>query len=148
MALKDDPARLRAATYPHHFEQRVVYSDMDSFRHLNNGAVTRYVEEGRASLNIAIFGVSAFIDPPEGLQLLFASVTVDYLAQAHYPGTVTICSGISKIGRTSWVPVHAAFQDGVCFALAGGVMVKARNGTPEPLTERERAAMEELMLVP
>jgi acyl-CoA thioester hydrolase len=148
VTLKDDAARLRLETYPHRFEQRVLYSDMDSFRHLNNGAVTRYFEEGRASLNIAIFGASAFIDPPEGLELLFASVTVDYLAQAHYPGTVTVCSGISKVGRTSWAPVHAAFQDGVCFALGGGAMVKARNGTPEPLAEAERTVMEKLMIRP
>jgi acyl-CoA thioester hydrolase len=146
MAIKDDPARLRAEIYPHRFEQRVVYADMDAFRHLNNGAAARYFEEGRASLNIGIFGVSAMVDPPDGLQLLFATVVVDYLAQAQYPGTVTVCSGISRIGRTSWVPAHAAFQDGICFALSESVMVKARNGVPEPLTDGERAGMAKVML--
>jgi acyl-CoA thioester hydrolase len=146
MALKDDPARLRPETYPLRFEQRVLYADMDSFRHLNNGAAARYFEEGRASLNIRIFGASAFIDPPDGLQLLFATVVVDYLAQAYYPGSVEVCSGIVSVGRTSWVVAHAAIQDGVCFALSESVLVKARYGKPEAVTDDERAEMVQLLL--
>lgn len=146
MALKDDPARNRPETYPLRFEQRLVYADMDAFRHLNNGAVARYFEEGRASLNMRVFGVSAMIDPPNGLQLLFATVVTDFLAQAHYPGTVTIYSGIARVGRTSWVLAHAAFQEDACFALSESVLVKARNGIPEPLSGAERTEMANLML--
>ena len=146
MAIRDDQARLRPETYPHHFEQRALFADMDAFRHLNNGAATRYFEEGRASLNAGVFGVAALVDPPNGLQLLFATVVTDYLAQAHYPGTVTVCSGIAKVGRTSWTFAHAAFQDGVCFALSESVVVKSHHGKPEPLSDGERAEMAKVML--
>ena len=146
MALKDDPARLLADSYPLRFGTRVLYSDMDAFRHLNNGATGRYLEEGRADLNIRVFGVECMIDPPGGLQLLFATVTVDFVRQAHYPGDVEICTGVLKVGGSSYVLAQAAFQKGECFALAEAVMVKAIEGRPTRLSDAERAAIEGLLL--
>ncbi|MBV9841915.1 MAG: acyl-CoA thioesterase [Sphingomonadaceae bacterium] len=114
---------------------------MDAFRHLNNGATGRYLEEGRADLNMRVFGVECMIDPPGGLQLLFATTTVDYVRQAHYPGTAEIASGVVRIGGSSYVIAQAAFQDGRCFALAEAVMVKAIAGRPSSLREQERDAL-------
>jgi len=146
VALKDDPARQLADNYPLRFSTRILYSDMDAFRHLNNGATGRYFEEGRASINMQVFGVDCMIDPPGGLQLLFATVTVDYIRQAHYPGEAEVTSGIVKIGGSSYVIAQAAFQDGQCFALAAAVMVKAIDGRPARLGDVERAAMDGLLL--
>lgn len=146
MALKDTPARLVVDTYPLRFTTRVLYSDMDAFRHLNNGATGRFLEEGRADLNMRIFGVECMIDPPGGLQLLFATVTVDYIKQGYYPGAVDILSGIVKVGGSSYVVGQAAFQNGECFALAEAVMVKAIDGKPARLTDQEREPMQSLML--
>lgn len=146
MPMKDTPARLLAASYPLRFTTRVLYADMDAFRHLNNGATGRYFEEGRADLNIQVFGTGTMTNPPEGQQLLFASSTIDFLAQAHYPGSVELMTGIARIGTSSWTVAQAAFQNGICFALAEGVMVKASNGRPAPLTAAERTAMARLIL--
>lgn len=146
MALKDDPRRLDIASYPLRIDTRVLYADMDAFRHVNNGATGRYLEEGRADLNMRVFGTECMIDPPEGMQLLFATVTVDYLLQAYYPGSVTIASGLKSIGRSSFVIAQAAFQNGACFALAEAVMVKAIDGRPAPLTDAERAGLEAFLL--
>jgi acyl-CoA thioester hydrolase len=146
MALKDDPARQQADTYPLRFTTRILYSDMDAFRHLNNGATGRYFEEGRADLNMRVFGVACMIDPPGGLQLLFATTTVDYVRQAHYPGDVEIATGIVRIGGSSYVIAQATFQNGQCFALAEAVMVKAIDGRPASLTGAERSAIGGLTL--
>lgn len=146
MSLKDDPRRLIADTYPIRFETRILYADMDGFRHLNNGATGRYFEEGRATFNMRVFGVGCMIDPPPGHQLLFANVTIDFVRQAHYPGSVEIATGCSRIGNSSYVLSQAAFQNGECFALADAVMVKAHDGRPTPLNEAERAIVAQLML--
>ena len=146
MALKGDPARQQADAYPLRFTTRILYSDMDAFRHLNNGATGRYFEEGRADLNMRVFGVACMIDPPRGLQLLFATTTVDYVRQAHYPGEAEIATGVVRIGGSSYVIAQAAFQNGQCFALAEAVMVKAIDGRPAPLTEAEREAIGGLTL--
>lgn len=148
MALKDDPARQLARTYPLRFSSRILYSDMDAFRHLNNGATGRYLEEGRSDLNMRVFGKECMIDPPGGLQLLFATVTIDYIRQAHYPGSVELGSGIVSVGGSSYVIAQAAFQDGQCFAVAQTVMVKAIDGVPSKLTDGERAALTQLTLQP
>ncbi len=146
MALKDDSRRLDIASYPLRFDTRVLYADMDAFRHVNNGATGRYLEEGRADLNMRVFGNACMIDPPEGMQLLFATVTVDYLLQAYYPGQVTIASGLTSLGRSSYVIAQAAFQNGACFALAEAVMVKAIDGRPAALTDAEREGLAAFLL--
>ncbi|MDO7842157.1 acyl-CoA thioesterase [Sphingomonas immobilis] len=146
MALKDTPARLLIETYPLRFTTRILYADMDAFRHLNNGATGRYLEEGRADLNMRVFGRECMIDPPGGLQILFANVTIDYIRQAHYPGEVEVLTGIAKVGGSSYVLAQAARQHGECFALAEAVMVKAIDGASSRLSDAERAAMAPLML--
>lgn len=146
MALKDDPTRLIRDRYPLHFTTRILYADMDAFRHLNNGATGRYFEEGRADLNMSVFGKESMIDPPGGLQLLFATVTIDFIKQAHYPGTVEIATGLTRIGSSSYIIAQAAFQDDVCFALGEAVMVKAIDGRPAALTEKERSRMESFLI--
>ncbi|CAM8672648.1 thioesterase family protein [Sphingobium sp.] len=146
MGLKDDPARLIRDRYPMRFTTRILYSDMDAFRHLNNGATGRYLEEGRADLNMTVFGEDCMIDPPGGLQLLFATVTIDFIKQAHYPGTVEIATGLTRIGGSSYIIAQAAFQHDVCFALGEAVMVKAIDGRPKALTDDEKARMEGLSI--
>ena len=146
MPQKDDPARLDLASYPARFDLRILYADMDAFRHLNNGATGRYFEEGRAALNMRIFGDDCMTDPKDGLQLLFAAQSTDFLLQAHYPGRVEIGTGISRLGNSSYVIAQGAFQNGACFALGEVTLVKARHGQPMPLSADERARAEALLL--
>ena len=146
MALKDDPTWLIRDRYPLHFTTRILYADMDAFRHLNNGATGRYFEEGRADLNMSVFGKESMIDPPGGLQLLFATVTIDFIKQAHYPGAVEIATGLTRIGSSSYIIVQAAFQHDVCFALSEAVMVKAVDGRPAALVQEEKLRMERLLI--
>lgn len=146
MSQKDDAARRLAETYAVRFATRTLYADMDAFRHLNNGAIGRYFEEGRADLNMRLFGVECMIDPPGGLQLLFANVIIDFLLQAHYPGTIEIGTGIARIGNSSYVVAQGAFQNGACFALAEAVMVHAIHGRPTPLPDAARAIAETLRI--
>jgi acyl-CoA thioester hydrolase len=141
MSLKDKPGRLQLERYPLRLTTRVLYADMDAFRHVNNGAT------GRSTLNMQVFGASVMIHPSGGLQLLFANIIVDFLAQAHYPGEVEIASGISRIGNSSWTISQAAFQNGHCFALSDGILVKAVDGKPVALTQEERGAMTNLLLL-
>lgn len=146
MSAKHDPKRLLAETYPLRFPLRILYSDMDAFRHLNNGATGRYFEEGRADFNMRLFGVGCMIDPPPGQQILFANVVLDYVRQAHYPGAVEIATGCARVGNSSYVLAQAAFQNGLCFALSEAVMVKAVDGRPAPLSTGERDILATLQL--
>ena len=136
-----DPALMRADAYPISIGLRTSFADMDAFRHINNGATGRYFEEARADLNMRVFGQGVMVDPQDGLQLLFARVIIDYLAQIHYPGSVDIATAIAHVGTSSYTMQQALFQNGQCCALSTSTLVKARHGRPDPLTEAEREGL-------
>lgn len=146
MKQSTDSARLARETYKSHFVYRTLYSDMDGFRHLNNGVVGRLFEEGRAEMNMAAFGTEILVDPGPGLQLLFARISTDYLRQARYPGEVEIATGVTRIGNSSWTVAQAAFQDGICFAVSETVTVKAAQGKAVGIAPDERAILERYLL--
>jgi len=132
--LSEQAARLDLGSYPVRFAYRTLYSDMDTNRHLNNVAFGRLFEEGRVDLTRRVFDVPA----TPGLTMMLATITIEFLAEARYPGSVEVASAVSHIGGSSFSLGQAASQDGACVALADCVMVKAVAGRPVPLTEDER----------
>jgi acyl-CoA thioester hydrolase len=135
--LAEQADRLDAGNYPVRFAYRTLYSDMDPNRHLNNGSFGRLFEEGRADLHHRVIDRSA----ADGLILVLATITMEFLREGRYPGSVEVASAVLRVGGSSYVLAQAAFQDQACIALAECVMVKAAPGPeagPVPLTERER----------
>jgi len=141
--LRDDLLRLKLQTYPRVVEMRATYADVDSFQHLNNVALARYFEEGRATLNMEVFGVDAVVRPSEGVQLLFASIVIDYVSQGQYPGKVEVGTGVSKVGRSSFTQSAGLFQQGRCVALCDAVTVFASGGKGAELPPDVRAALQQ-----
>jgi acyl-CoA thioester hydrolase len=138
--LAEQADRLDAANYPVRFTYRTIYSDMDVNRHLNNGAFGRLFEEGRADLHYRVAGMSA--GPADnGLILLLATITMEFLREGRYPGSVEVASAVLRVGGSSYVLAQAAFQDQECIALADCVMVKASRAGPLQLTAAEREQM-------
>jgi acyl-CoA thioester hydrolase len=138
--LAEQADRLNAANYPVRFAYRTIYSDMDPNRHLNNGAFGRLFEEGRADLHHRVVGVSA--GPADnGLILLLATITMEFLREGRYPGSVEVASAVLRVGGSSYVLAQATFQDQECIALADCVMVKASRAGPLQLTAAERELM-------
>jgi acyl-CoA thioester hydrolase len=129
--LAGQSARLDAGSYPVRFAYRTLFSDMDANRHLNNGTFGRLFEEGRAHLTHRVF------DAP-GLSFLLATITIEFLSEARYPGSVEVASAVTRVGGSSYTLAQAAYQDGKCAALADCVMVKSAAGRPVPLTGAER----------
>ena len=133
--------RLDAGNYPVRFAYRTLYSDMDPNRHLNNGAFSRLFEEGRADLHHRIIGMPGAVAVANGLILLLATITIEFLREGQYPGSVEVASGVLRVGSSSYVLAQAAFQDEACVALAECVMVKASRHLgvgSVPLTDTER----------
>ncbi len=144
--LSEQAARLDAGSYPVRFTYRTLFSDMDTNRHLNNVAFGRLFEEGRVELHRRVFGWPA---KPElttpGLTMMLATITIEFLAEARYPGSVEVATAVARVGGSSFTLDQAAYQDETCAALAVCVMVKAIAGRPVPLTETERERLGGLM---
>jgi len=141
--LSEQAARLDVDNYPVRFAYRTLFSDMDTNRHLNNVAFGRLFEEGRVELHRRAFGPSA----PPGLTMMLATITIEFLAEARYPGSVEVATAVARVGGSSFTLDQAVYQDGACVALADCVMVKAVASRPVPLTESERERLADLMFV-
>jgi acyl-CoA thioester hydrolase len=145
--LTEQAARLDVCHYPARFGYRTVYGDMDANCHLNNGTFGRLFEEGRSDLHHRVFSAPAASDAATRPTLLLATITMEFLRQGRYPGSVEVATAVTRIGHSSFGLAQAAFQDGGCVALADCVMVKASRGPgigPVPLTEAEREALAKL----
>ena len=132
--LAGQAGRLDPGNYPVRFAYRTLYGDLDPNGHLNNGAFGRLFEEGRADLHHRVMDIPA----ANGLILLLATITIEFLREGRYPGSVEVASAVLRVGGSSYVLAQAAFQDGACVALADCVIVKASRDGPVPLTETER----------
>ena len=140
----EQSARLHAGYYPARFSYRSVYGDMDANRHLNNGTFGRLFKEGRADLHHRVFGGLATPGTASGPTLLLATITMEFLREGRYPGSMEIATAVTRAGQSSFGLAQASLQDGACVALADCVMVKAARDPgvgPVPLTETEREAL-------
>ena len=129
--------RLDPASYPHHDVIQTRFQDLDVLGHINNVAMAGLFESARVRFNRAM-ALSGW----HGHRWLVANITLNYLAEGHFPGDVDISTGISDIGTRSWQILAAAFQDGDCIATCDAVLVMSGGGGATALPEDFRAGLE------
>jgi acyl-CoA thioester hydrolase len=78
-------------------EVSLRYSDMDMMGHLNNAVYATLFEAGRVDY---IDGVLA-PHTPEGAGYVIVRLSIDFKAEAHYPGVAEISTLIIKLGGSS-----------------------------------------------
>lgn len=119
----------------------VRFSDMDRYRHVNNIAIATYCETGRVEFAESLMPGST---SGEGAGWVILRLTVNFLAQAHYPGHVKIGTRVDRVGRSSCAIGQGLFKDGACFATSEAVLVwldLEEGGRPAPIPEMLRARM-------
>lgn len=136
------PWRLDPAAYPVSEEFGTRYQDLDTNGHLNNVAFAALFENARVQLNRA---TRPWGERPTGQRTLVASVTIAYLREGSFPEPVTVCSGIGRIGTSSWTIEQAMFQTGACIATCDTVVVCRTDGEAKPLPAEMRAELESRM---
>ena len=121
--------------FPHRTTEVIRFGDLDSNNHVNNAVFSTFFEAGRVTL---------FRDPrralglmPDGLIWTLAQITIDYLGEMHWPGTVEVGIGLASLGRTSAVFEQALFFEGRCTATAKAVnvLVDQASRRPTPITD-------------
>ena len=137
--MKSPRERLQLSTYPFTTEIEPRFGDVDALQHLNNVALAGIYEEARLRFT------ATFRHAPQGedgQRPVLAQITIRYLAEGHYPGTLTAGIGALHIGRTSYVVGQALFQAGACIGTADTVIVWTAEGRPHPVPDPFRAALE------
>lgn len=141
---KPEAWRLEADNYATSMIIPPRYSDLDSLGHINNVALGAIFENARVHFHHLLGRHPADM----GVRWLVAAVDLKYVAEAHFPYDVTVCSGIGHIGNSSWTLYSAAFQQGECVATCDTVMVLQGPKGARVIDADVRAVMESNMARP
>ena len=140
------PARLswRLEQFPGQTRDIIRFGDLDPQGHVNNTVFATYFETGRVML---LREPRNLLNPP-GATSVLARLDINFLREMHWPGEVTIGTGTTRIGRSSYTFLQAIFQDGQCAATADAtmVMIDATTRKARPLPEHVVARLEALRI--
>ncbi|MBM08702.1 MAG: hypothetical protein CMF69_03890 [Magnetovibrio sp.] len=107
----------------------IRFSDQDELGHINNCSYLAYVEAGR----VAFLGGLLHPVNHEGIDLILAHISVDYLKEGHYPGTIEVGSRILGLGNKSMTTGYGLFINNECKATAKCVNIYFRPKTRETI---------------
>lgn len=141
---KPDPALLDPARYPFVTEADVRFGDIDVNRHINNVSIASFVEEGRVRFHRA----SGFFDDVAGRGAMVASLSIEFIGEGHFPGSIFVHVGATRLGTSSYDLALLLLQDGRPIATAASVLVSTRHGKPCAIAASTRNAMADWMVRP
>lgn len=129
-----------ARTYRHWSTVTIRYADEDRMGHVNNASYGIWIEVARVAL------IAPYLsDVPDWFDTVLVRVTINYLQETRFPGTVRIGGKLLHIGNSSFRSGYGVFRDDVCLATAECVNVffdtRARASTPP--SEGVRSIMEQ-----
>lgn len=148
--MKETPAphRLLLSSYPLCVNLETRYMDIDSYAHLNNGAIGRFYENSRAHMHMQVFQSNTFHRADSREKTLLVETRLRYFAEGFYPGQVSIGSGIGEIGNSSYQIHQALFQNDQCLGLCEATMVYVVDGVPSAISGELRQRYRDLLIGP
>lgn len=128
--------------FPRQSTDKVRYADTDRQGHVNNALFATFLETGR---------VEILYDPDhplaaDGAEFVIARLSLDFRGEILWPGSVTVGTGVRRIGNSSLTLSQAIYQEGRCVARAETVIVQLHTVSrkPCPLTEAARVRLASL----
>lgn len=123
--------------FPSRTYEKLRYRDTDHNGHVNNAVFSTMLEAGRVDIFFAEDAKRKGL-PSEGCTLVVVSLSINFLAELLWPGTVEIGTRITKIGRSSVTIENGLFQNARCCAT--GITVVAQVN----LTTKRSQALDEI----
>ncbi len=130
------------ALYHHWAQDHVRFQDLDRVGHVNNIAFLVYAETGRIAWAEQTWPGST---AGTGIGWTIVRITFNYLAQAHFPGTVDIGTRTLRLGTSSCTLGQGLFVGDTCVGTAESVVVwtDVKAGKSVALSPEMRVALEE-----
>ena len=132
------------AAYPRRSTDKIRYDDTDRQGHVNNATFSTFLETGRVEL---------LYDPAHpvsdvGCEFVIARLVLEFRGEIQWPGTVSIGTGVQRIGTSSMTLEQVIEQDGKCVAYAETVIVQIETTTraARPLSAATRERLSALLL--
>jgi len=135
---------LTLENYPLKTYDKIRYNDTDKQLHVNNAVFSTFVETGRNEL---------VYDPKLNLThdstYVIASLSLDYIAEIIWPGTVDIGTAVSDIKNSSFKLLQGVYQNGQLVAAAESIVVQVDNQTKrsKPLTAANKKVLSSFPLI-
>jgi acyl-CoA thioester hydrolase len=143
-AAKPERVLPRLEQFPGRTGDIIRFGDLDPQGHVNNTVFATYFETGRVML---LREPGNELGAP-GATTVLARLDISFLREMHWPGTVEIGTGTTKIGRSSYSFLQAIFHEGECAATANATMVMIDRATRKarPLPDEVVARLEKLRI--
>jgi len=125
---KPDPSLLDPARYRHQIAITPRYGDLDTNQHINNIAISAMFEDARLRFLVDVAGTS-----PAGAAIMVVHLSIDYLAQTHYPDPIVFHGAVARVGRSSVETLQLAVQGNTPVAVAQTVFVITDGQRPLPV---------------
>ena len=103
--------------YPHHYEFKTRWKDMDLFGHVNNAVFLTYIEDAR------IMYFKRWNVTEKKRSLIVASIKIDYLRQIEHPSNLIVGQKVSRIGNSSFDIQSTLFIKGQSKPAARSVVI-------------------------
>jgi len=134
----------RLEQFPGQTGDIIRFGDLDPQGHVNNTVFATFFETGRVML---------LRDPnrllnPQGTTSVLARLDINFMKEMHWPGAVTIGTGVETIGRSSFTFLQAIFHEGACAATGRATMVMIDRATRKAhaLPDSAIARLQSLMI--
>lgn len=128
---KPDPSLLDPARYPFSYPIAPRYGDLDPNGHINNVAITGFLEDAR----VRFYAVNGYREATDGLATMIVSLAIEYLGEGHHPDTLTVHTALDTLGRTSHTVAQMIVQGETTVAFARTVVVAVGEGRAAALPE-------------
>lgn len=123
----------------------LAWGEMDAFGHANNVAYFRWLETARMHY-LRRIGIT-HPNEQNGIGLLLAETKCTFLKPMHFPDTITVRTGVAKLGNTSFVmryEVHSDAQGLAATAESVQVMFDYTTNVKTPIPDAVRSAISAL----
>lgn len=117
------------------------FSETDALGHINNTVLPVWFEDARTP----IFELFCPGMDTNNWHLIIAKIDVEFLAELYYGKTVEIRTYMKKIGNSSMIIGHEAWQEGILTAKGSAVMVHFDHNSKssKPISADTRAILEQ-----
>ncbi len=131
------------ATFAYFIDESLRFADMDRNGHINNVAFAVFFENARVRYLGEVFAAAE----QNRTGFVLAHLSIDFLAQMFYPGSVRSGVRLVEVRRSSVVIGQAVFRDGQATAVGHAVMVVADkdSGRALPFDPALRARLDALV---
>jgi acyl-CoA thioester hydrolase len=132
-------APIQKSAYPFFVSEQVRFNDLDALGHVNNNSFGIYFESAR----VGFMMMTGLRHLPTDPAVVVRHLTIDYLAELHFPAALEVGIGIARIGTSSVTLGCAVFKGDRCVATSEAVMVRidATTRRPQALGAEERALL-------